>query len=299
MNKLLVVATVVAINVFAWGRSVDELCDLRRKEFAFEYCGVDADDYRGSIPESKEHLVFLLEHKMDYFDVSQQLLQACRAVETSARKKKGAGLEGAVENMLRALKDVQSRADMEVGAYNVFRKWLVQTEYMISRVLEDDTSVQLPPEAIRKLLPDSLFSASNEVRLKAHRRLQAFRDLLVVESLINTYSRAHGALPDSLEEVFMGTIAQAEISTGPIHYQRQSDAWQLDACVEADVLNKCSFNVYVPLLTSSPVSGRLDVERVTLSSNFSAKRRALFKGTVLNAGTPWSCVMKKGRVARP
>ena len=35
MNKLLVVATVVAINVFAWGRSVDELCDLRRKEFAF------------------------------------------------------------------------------------------------------------------------------------------------------------------------------------------------------------------------------------------------------------------------
>ena len=293
----LIVAIVFCCSALAC--SVEELRDLRRAELCYEYCGLDVEIYKGPIPASDKRLEFLVSNKLDFYSESKALLSDCKAVESSVKTRDIDRMKQSFEKLASGLAQLSYDKDSKLGAQYELQKWIVQTEYMLARVLDADRELCVSPTAIKRLLPDCLFETNMKIRWSYMFRLKAFRDLLIVKAAMNAYQKKNAALPENLDALSDYLKGVLGISVRDIVYERKDDIWQLVICEDKTILKKRAFNVYVPVIGGSSAHVSSERSRIVLSSDFNAKRRALFSGELLNAGTLLACKLENGRIVQP
>lgn len=299
--RIKVISMFLAI-VFIWsalGCSVEELRDLRRAELCYEYCGLDVEVYAGPIPASEKRLEYLVAEKLDYYSESMELLADCKAVESSVKTRDLNRFRQSLEKLALGLARLLSNKNSKLGVQYELQKWIAQTEYMLSRVLDADCGPYVSPAEIKRVLPDCLFESNMETQWNYMFRLKAFRDLLIVKAAINSYQKENAILPETLDvlsDYFKGVLS---FSPSDIVYERKGNIWQLIICEDKTTLKRRTFNVYVPVIGGSTAHVSSERSSVILSSDFNQKRRALFSGATLNENTLLVCRFENGRIICP
>lgn len=296
------VTSLILAVAFCWlalACSVEELRDLRRAELCYEYCGLDVDVYTGPIPASDKRLEFLVSNKLDYYSESKDLLSDCKAFESSVKARDNDRMKKSFEKLASRLAQLSYGTDSKLGVQYELQKWIAQTEYMLARVLEADGELYVSPAAIKRLLPDRLFESNMKTKWNYMFRLKAFRDLLIVKAAMNSYRKENAVLPETLDMLSNRLKGVLSLSVRDIVYEKKDDIWQLVICEDKGILKKMAFNVYVPVIGGSTAHVSSERNRVVLSSDFNEKRRALFSGKILNAGTLLACKLENGRIVQP
>ena len=277
------------------GVDVDVLRSQYKKELEFAFCGIDAESYEGTITESDKRLRQLID--CGYYDISTNILSVCVQIEQCDRDCNGSGRWLAVNRLSALMIEFAQNSQTNVVVRNLFWRWILQVEYMIARLIERKNGLGVDNGLINYLLPDTLFESDNKLDQRFLKRYKRFRDLLIVAGTIVKYVNKKGCVPADIEEVRLLAGIDDNIVSEDIRYSCENGEWQLVGCVKGARMCR-RFNVYVPFLDARRYVWE-GGDMVFLSSDFSKKRRQLFVGETLNAGTPWACKLDGDMLIRP
>lgn len=201
----------------------------------------------------------------------------------------------ALSNLVEDVRSVAVNKDVDPGYKANYASFIRMIEMTVARINEANCDVYVEPKDIVCLLPARLFDNPSG-NVSAINRYAVMRDLLVISGSIRSYGKAQGDLPATISDLRIPDNYMCRDSR--VNYEKQGGSWQLVASpknfkVDAMLIE---FDKYVPLITGMPERFWKFDNLLVLSSNFSRKRKELYKGEVLNGGTPWACRMDGGRV---
>lgn len=292
--------SVAVILQAAAGDDADSWRTLCIDECAFDFCGVDSSKYRKEEYVGMSEKQIELRVKLGCFKTEGRrkfLAMAFRTEEASRSGNKDAFMSEAkkLSSYLVDLHSSYESDDTNVLDRACYANYIERFEYLVARVAEGGRLPDLSADDVRELLPDALFEVSNQIRKEHLGKLKTFRGFMVIGLAIEGFARSSGDLPVSLDSLNLPPW-MLECPRGmKVYYEAKGKEWQLLCAGPGIPRERLMFNVYVPLLRGMmhlwPWSSC-----ARYSSDFSAKRLALYRDGELNKGTPWYCVMQKGYV---
>jgi len=290
---------VLALHARASG-DVDAWRKLYVDECAFDFCGVDAAKYRKDehVGVSEKQISirakfesFKTEGRRSFLDMAWRTEEASR----SGSKDKFMAEAKKMSSFLMDLHSFHESDDTNVFDRVYFESYLERFEYLVARAAEGYRLLGMPADYVRECLPDELFETTDQQNRELMWKRKVFRNFIAIGVAINGYTSSSGALPESLDSLNL-LPWMLECPRGmKVYYEAKGKEWQLLCAGPRIPRGYLVFNVYVPLL-----QGMMHLwpwsSCARYSSDFSAKRLALYRDGELNKGTPWYCVMQRGYV---
>lgn len=276
---------------------ISAMRELQRREFEFAYHGGACGSAAPFVPDSDERIRYMIDHKADCYEWSTNLLRLCERIircdSVTADKER----RGLFSDLGSCLMEFRNEANRNVSVRNGYWRWLRQVEYMIARIIERDEWPELEQRQIKGLLPDALFEFDSLAETDYMKRYWRFRNLLIVSCAIRTYKMKTGHLPSDITDLQLDWLEGLKNRKEKILYAQKGGNWQLVGCrtVYAD---KREFNIYVPSLGEDKYVWK-GLDEVFLSGDFAMKRERLYRGEILNEGTPWRCKLSEGHLIKP
>ncbi len=282
------------------GGDVDAWRKLYVDECAFDFCGVDAAKYRKDEHVGVSEKQIGIRAKLECFKTEGRrsfLDMAWRTEEASRSGDKDTFIKEAkkMSSFLLDLHSAHESNDTNVFDRVYYERYLERFEYLVARAAEGCRLLGIPADCVRECLPDELFETTNQLNRELMWKLKVFRNFIAIGVAIHGYASSSGALPESLDPLNLPPWMLACPRGMKVHYEAKGKEWQLICAGPGIPRESLMFNVYVPLL-----QGMMHLwpwsSCTRYSSDFSAKRLALYRDGELNKGTPWYCVMDKGYV---
>ena len=290
---LLMTASVLLLCCCVIADGLDDYVAFAKMEFKFEFCGLDDSVEPTRFPISQKYVEAQFLSKYDKIDLRKRQYQHLVQFESSITNR--SSYLSALSNLVEDVWFVVVNKDKDQGYRANYTFLIRMIEMSVARINESNSDIYVEPKDIVWLLPAGLFD--NPVgNVSAINRYAMMRDLLVIGGHIRSYRKINGEFPSSVADMRIPDNHVCRASQ--IEYVRQGDSWQLVASprnFKFDV-NLIEFDKYVPLVMGLPERFWKFNNLIVLSSNFSRRRIELYKGVVLNEGTPWACRMEEGRV---
>lgn len=292
-RHLLMTASVLLACCGTIADGLDDYVAFAKTEFKFEFCGLDDSVKPTRFPISQKYVENQFLSKYDKVDLRRRQYEHLAQFESSITNR--SSYLFALSNLVEDVRFVAVNKGKDPGYKANYAFLIRMVEMSVARINESNCDIYVEPKDIVWLLPARLFD--NPVgNVSAMNRYAMMRDLLVIGGHIRSYRKMKGDLPSSVADMRIPDDHVCRASQ--IKYVRQGDSWQLVASpknFKFDV-KLIEFDKYVPLVVGLPERFWKFDNLIVLSSNFSRKRIELYKGAVLNDGTPWACRMEGGKV---
>lgn len=295
MKRQLLIASLVMLfcgcRVIA--DSLDDYVAFAKAEFKFEFCGLDDSVESTRFPISRKYVEAQFQSKYNKMNLRKRQYEHLVQFESAITNR--TSYLSALSNLVEDVRLAESNKGKDPGYKANYTFLIRMIELSVARINESNCDIYVEPEDIISILPSRLFD--NPVgNVSAMNRYAMMRDLLVIGGYIRSYSKSKGELPPSLTDMRIPSNCACRASR--IEYVRQGDSWQLIASPKnfKHDGNLIEFDIYVPLIVGQAEQFWKFSDLIVMSSNFSKKRVELYKGAVLNDGTPWACRMDGGQV---
>jgi len=261
-----------------------------KEEFKFEFCGVDDSVKAFRVPISQKYVEAQFSSQYSGNALRKTLYNHLVEFESATTNRQD--YLSALSNLVADVEFVFRHKDDDPCILSNFRHFIEMLEYSIARINESGGEMHVAPQDIGRLLPAKLFTSRNSTA----RRYATMRNLLMIGGHICEYKRATGRIPSSIADMKISDASS--VRTNDVVYIRQDGDWQLLASVSRTKVNVkvIEFDKYVPLIGGRMVRFWRPDCWISMSSNFSKKRKDLYRGATLNEGTPWACRMDGGVV---
>ena len=286
--------TIAVALIACFGVAADSLDDyvaFCKAEFKLKFCGADDSIAAFRVPISQKYVE--VQFSSPYNMSALRKAQYDHIVQFEVATTNKESYIFALSNLVADVELAFKNRDAGPGYISNYLHLIEMVECSIARINEANSAILISPQDIDKILPLKLFK-HYEGNASAIRRYGMMRDLLMIGAHISTYKKATGHIPLSLVDL---DIAEEYVArTKYVEYIKQGEAWQLVASPMKINAKLIEFDKYVPLIMGQPERFWKFESCIMLSSNFSKKRKDLYKGEILNEGTPWACQMDDGRV---
>ena len=291
IKKTLVFAVAFITSFVIAADSLESYIKFCKAEFKFEFCGVDDSIAASRVPISQKFVEAQFSSKYDMSALRK--IQYDHLVQFELAVTNRESYRVAMSNLIADVEYAFTNSGLcSVHKFN-FLHLIKMIEFSIARINEANKTICVAPCDIDKILPLKMFERcdGNDSAIK---RYGMMRDLLIVGAYISTFKKSTGHIPL--------TIGDMEMEEGHanrtkyIKYIGQGEEWQLIAAHKKLDTKLIEFDTYVPLIMGLPVRFWKFDFCVILSSNFSKKRKDLYKGKIVNDGTAWACLMDGGQV---
>ena len=276
---------IVAANNF------DAYVGFCKEEFKFEFCGIDDSIAPLRIPISQKYIEYQFASRYSMIGLRKKQYESLVRFESGCTDEKN--YISGLCNLINEVELAFANKDSGPGYKANFLHLIKMVELSIARINESDSAIYVAPHDIDKLLPRKLFKHHGDID-SAIQRYAMMRDLLIIGGYVMKFKKTNGRIPLSVGE--MNIAKEHEIETKYIEYITHGEAWQLIASSRKIDVKNIEFAKYVPLITGQPVRFWKFDYLIMLSSDFSKKRKDLYKGEILNERTPWACRMDGGQV---
>ena len=281
------------LNIFPFDE-VKYLDELNNREVHFDFCGLDSlipvNDCNNRMSSGYRLLFRDMELRRPFF--REKFLSAVERMEHTFLKGNSSGISNSIFMVSSMLKTIRDGAKTNFMDKVQFITCLERVEYSLARIV-NNKSTSLNPQNVAQILPDIFFNPISVADSEEFRRLRVFKNLIKVGCSINEFRKDLGCIPSSLNQLSDLPVNISQDKGMSIKYETNGRVWQLYCAGNVDNL---MFDVYVPLLRGMPAYKWRHRGVVWFSSTFSDKRKRLYKGKMLNEGTPWECVMRDGKV---
>ena len=290
-RMFLTIAAALITSVGVAADSLDDYVAFCKAEFKLEFCGVDGSIAAFRVPISQKYVEAQFSSQYNMSDLRK--VQYDHIVQFEVATTNKGGYVFALSNLVSDIGLAFVNKDVRPDCKSNFLHLIKMVEFSIARINEANRDVCVAPHDIDKILPLKLFERCNGNE-SAIKRYAMMRDLLMIGAYISAYKKATGHIPLSLGD--MDIAEEHAARTKYVEYIKRGEAWQLVASPMKINAQSIEFDKYVPLIMGLPERFWKLESCIMLSSSFSKKRRDLYKGEIVNEGTPWACQMDGGRV---
>ena len=289
-NALTILLTLMTCFAVA-ADSLDDYLAFCKAEFKFEFCGVDDSIAAFRVPISQKYVEVQFSSRYNMSALRKTQYDHLVQFELATTSKASYIL--ALSNLVADVELAFVNKDAGPGYKSNFLHLIKMVEFSVARINEANRDVFVAPSDIDKILPLKLFEhcSGNDSTI---RRYAMMRDLLMIGAYISTFKKTTGHIPLSIDDI--DVLEEHAVKTKYVEYIKQGEAWQLVASPMKINAQSIEFDKYVPLIMGLPERFWKLESCIMLSSSFSKKRRDLYKGEIVNEGTPWACQMDGGRV---